>query len=314
MFDLDRFPESKSAKEMLSYVTSGWYDKSYIGKWLYEVMGIEIDMAAGYIESLPEQLFPETATWGLKFHEEKYGLPVREELPAEERRMRIFQKRDLRTPMTPHHMEEYLINAIGIEAHVADCNDPGELGYIPEHPNVFKVLFVNEGTLNTQKIRELIDKIKQSHTSYVIGDWMKVSMEYRGMEQFLLRNVIIQTQMVFFAILIGGIENYNLKTGMSYTGMEIAAQEWIKVSDVTFKTESHAREEIRGAGTENFLRIASQPEQKVAKLKVSLPVDGGKERIDAVVSGVRRNSWRFDGEIMMDGSRYFNSLYEEEDL
>ena len=41
--DLDNFPKSESAKRMLSYVTKGWYDRSYIGKWLYEVVGKELD-------------------------------------------------------------------------------------------------------------------------------------------------------------------------------------------------------------------------------------------------------------------------------
>ena len=39
MLDLENFPDSRSAKAMLSYVTHGWYDRSYIGKWLCEVMG-----------------------------------------------------------------------------------------------------------------------------------------------------------------------------------------------------------------------------------------------------------------------------------
>ena len=62
-FDIERFPESESAKRMLSYVTPGWYDYSYVGKWLYEVMGREIDNAEFYVEDLINQLFPETATW-----------------------------------------------------------------------------------------------------------------------------------------------------------------------------------------------------------------------------------------------------------
>ena len=63
--DLDNFPRSESAKKMLSYVTKGWYDRSYIGKWLYEVVGKELDEAGKLIEELPYQAFVETATWGL---------------------------------------------------------------------------------------------------------------------------------------------------------------------------------------------------------------------------------------------------------
>lgn len=53
--DLERFPWSDSANRMLTYVTKGWYDKSYVGKWIYEVMGRELDLATVHIEELPSQ-------------------------------------------------------------------------------------------------------------------------------------------------------------------------------------------------------------------------------------------------------------------
>lgn len=59
MIDLEQFPTSPAAKRMLSYVTKGWYDNSYVGKWLYQVMGMEMDDAVELIQSLPYQAFPE---------------------------------------------------------------------------------------------------------------------------------------------------------------------------------------------------------------------------------------------------------------
>lgn len=101
--DLENFPTSECANEMLGYVTNhGFYDKAYVGKWLFQVMGLEYDEAQKLAEELPLQMFPETATWGLKYHEIKWQLPVREHLPDEERRKLIFQKRDDRPPMTPY--------------------------------------------------------------------------------------------------------------------------------------------------------------------------------------------------------------------
>ena len=103
-FDIENFPTSESAKKMLSYVTEGFYDKSYVGKWLYQVMGLEYDAALKIAEELPYQFFPETATWGLMYHEIKWGLPIRKNLSYEERRRLIYQKRDNRAPMTPYRM------------------------------------------------------------------------------------------------------------------------------------------------------------------------------------------------------------------
>lgn len=34
-FDLENFPVSESAKNMIASVSDGFYDNSYVGKWLY---------------------------------------------------------------------------------------------------------------------------------------------------------------------------------------------------------------------------------------------------------------------------------------
>lgn len=83
-FDLERFPTSESAKKMLSFVSDGFYDESYVGKWIFQVMGIEYDKALEIAMDLPAQFFLETATWGLLYHEIKWGLPVRLNLSYEE--------------------------------------------------------------------------------------------------------------------------------------------------------------------------------------------------------------------------------------
>ena len=43
--DLEHFPTNEVAQRLLTYVTRGWYDKSYVGKWIYEVIGLELDSA-----------------------------------------------------------------------------------------------------------------------------------------------------------------------------------------------------------------------------------------------------------------------------
>lgn len=123
--DLENFPTSRCALRMLDDVSAGFYEKSYVGKWLYQVMGLEYDDAFRLAEALPEQFFPETATWGLRYHEEKWGLPVREQLDYEERRRLIYQKRDYRAPMTPYRMENFLHNATGLDVRISDCHDSG---------------------------------------------------------------------------------------------------------------------------------------------------------------------------------------------
>lgn len=165
--DLENFPTSESALRMLDDVSTGFYDKSYVGKWLFQVMGLEYDDAFQLVEGLPKQFFPETATWGLKYHEMKWQLPIRENLGYEERRRLIYQQRDYRAPMTPYRMENFLSNSTGLDVHISDCHDPGKIGFSPEHPNIFRVDLVGGGSQDAIiKVVQLLKEIKQSHTAY----------------------------------------------------------------------------------------------------------------------------------------------------
>ena len=168
-FDLENFPVSESAKNMVASVSDRFYDNSYVGKWLYEVMGQEYDTAREIATDILNQLFPETATWGLMYHEIKWGLPVRENLPYEERRQLIYRKRDYRVPMTPYRMEVYLKKVTGFDVRIADINDPGNYGFVALHPNIFKVYIFNQKILNSKLIHEILNNIKQSHTTYILN-------------------------------------------------------------------------------------------------------------------------------------------------
>ena len=167
-FDLLNFPTSESAKRQISYVSERFYENSYVGKWLFQVMGMEYDEARKLVEELPGQMFPETATWGLKYHELKWQLPVRENLSYEERRKLIYQKRDVKTPMTPYHMERYLESITGLKVHVADVHDLGEFSNGFSHPNMFRVTIIGDSTLDLAAVKNIIDRHKQSHTVYNI--------------------------------------------------------------------------------------------------------------------------------------------------
>ena len=166
-FDIENFPTSESALKMLSYVSDGFYDNSYVGKWLYQVMGLEHDSVLEILETLPNQMFPETATWGLMYHEIKWGLPIRENLSYEERRKLIYQKRDYRAPMTPHRMEVLLSDLSGCTVYINDIHSLGDDGYVPEHPNIFRVtLEVGSDPVNMGEVLQKLRKVKQSHTTF----------------------------------------------------------------------------------------------------------------------------------------------------
>ncbi len=168
--NLENFPTSESAKKMLGYVSDGFYDESYVGKWIFQAMGVEYDKARKIVMDLPNQFFPETATWGLMYHEIKWGLPMRPDLSYEERRGLICQKRDCRAPMTPYRMEELIKTITSFQVYVADVHDNDLSVKSPlmdiSHPNQFKIVLEGDGNADVKKIQELVDRVKQSHTVY----------------------------------------------------------------------------------------------------------------------------------------------------
>ena len=165
--DLENFPNSEAAKRMLSYLTAHWYDKSYVGKWVFEVMGREIDDIKAIIDTLPEEMTYQTATWALKYHEIKYGLQVQEDLTDEQRRALIWQKKlENKSPMSPWRMEQILKAYTGEDTcGIHDCNDAGWEDYF-SHPNIFIAQVDSNAEVDLSALKKRLDSIKQSHTVY----------------------------------------------------------------------------------------------------------------------------------------------------
>ena len=188
-FDIEKFPTSRAAVDMLHSISEGFYQNSYVMKWLLQVEGLEWDGAESILRELPLQFFPETATWGLVYHEQKWQLPVKYNLGYGERRKLIYQRRDFKAPMTPYKMELYIGKVLGIETHITDCHDPGERGFMTGHPNIFKATFVTESTLDVAAVSGVLDKLKQSHTVYTIEDLIQTVIDSSSLERFLFRNI-----------------------------------------------------------------------------------------------------------------------------
>lgn len=114
------------------------------------------------------------------------------------------------------------------------------------------------------------------------------------------------------------LKNCNLMNKLFCRKIKIFAGEGMDHPNVLLRTNCPVREEMTCIRPAHRFGIDAlkliQPDTRLPKLKTSLYIDGREERIDVSVSTVRRNSWRFDGEIIMDGSRFFNSLFEEEVL
>lgn len=151
--NLENFPENETAKRFLTMV-SPIYDESFVGKWLYEVMGIELGAAVDLIRGLVNEAFPETATWTLPYWEEMYGLQTNSAASIEQRRKAILEIRDFKRPMNPARIEQIIQKATDRNVLVIENTAPG----------CYEVKImdgISEASLD--KIRSLIREVKQSN-------------------------------------------------------------------------------------------------------------------------------------------------------
>lgn len=285
--DLENFPTSQSAQNMLATVTPGFYDQSYVGKWLYQVMGLEFDEAERLVaEELPLQFFPETATWGLMYHELKWGLPVRDFLSYDERRKLIYEKRDQRAPMTPYRMETMLANVTGFWANIADIHDGGKYGYKVSHPNAFIAVFVGDGSLNTKAVKRLLDSAKQSHTTYTIIDRMDTVLDCTTLEQMLLRNINIKAAVPFWraalldgsgyldgSMLLDSMREYDLILGLMYRQGEFYTPQSIDLNRMMIWLQYGVTEQYTGLRSRQEMAVYFWP---ALRLDGSVLLDGSE--------------------------------------
>lgn len=325
---LETFPDSPAAKRMLSYVTKGWYDKSYVGKWTYQVMGKEIDAVEQFYLELPYQFFVDTATWGLRYHEQKYGLPVREYLSYEERRALIRLKRDSRYPVTPYRIEVALWERFGAEVHVQDTNDPDGMQF--SHPNIFSVRFVQDGNekgFDLAAARTLIEEMKLSHTVYELfyshHTWLFQKVQYEpGMSFFMGVEVRSEKNFGFEEALLDGIyfldgtiriNGYCKYLGVGNGFYDMGFMFSSEVSCVP-KLEAVIGHGI-GMGPFNVAVLPAGIGFRTAietnvKANLSELSTGAPVRADTTYSGeihVGKNLWRLDGEYMIDGTQKLNA-------
>ena len=108
--DLEHFPTNETALRMMERI-SPIYDRSYVGKWIFEIMGMEMGEARAYFEELRQQPFPERTTWAIEYWERRYAIIPKPTDDLETRRRNIIMKRGDRLPMNPARMEQ-IVNSL----------------------------------------------------------------------------------------------------------------------------------------------------------------------------------------------------------
>lgn len=147
-----------TARRMVNHV-SPIYGNSYVGLWIFEAISREYEEAWGLIRTLPDQLYPELATWAIELWEQRYGIEPDPSLDIEERRRRVVIRRTVPRPMNPETLIMMIYNITGRRAEVEEHTGPYTFGvYIDNTEGGLLVDF--------DAIMALIRKHKQAHKSF----------------------------------------------------------------------------------------------------------------------------------------------------
>lgn len=136
--DLDGIIRSPSAETFLRMVTKGFYDSSYMGLWMYEVIGREWDEMRKWAEGLRNEINPQTCTWSIGIWEWVYGLVPDDSLSLAYRRRRILARIIGVKPINPESIRRGIQTLTGrkdIPVEVKDFTGPYQFSIIMRIPD-----------------------------------------------------------------------------------------------------------------------------------------------------------------------------------
>ena len=105
---------SPEAETFLQMVTKGFYDRSYIGLWIYEVIGREWDELRRWSEGMRTEIHPQTCTWSIAVWEWVYGIEPDENMTLPLRRQRLLQKISGARPVNQDLFRRNIANILSI--------------------------------------------------------------------------------------------------------------------------------------------------------------------------------------------------------
>lgn len=125
---------------------------------IYRAEGYELGLLQYYLDDLAKQAFVSTATWGLVYWEEQYGIATNLTLDYEDRREILYAK-----------MRGQGTTTIAMIKQTAEAFSGGEVDVIEDNPNhFFIVCFVGVKGIprNMQAFINMLEDIKPAHLAY----------------------------------------------------------------------------------------------------------------------------------------------------
>lgn len=143
------------------------YDNAESVLYLFQCFGKILQKEQDFISGdFIAQIFPQTATWGLKYWEDEYGIVTDESKTIEHRRAYLMSVMFKKKPMTPHRIEEIVKGVTGIECEVQENIAP----------NTFRVIIRGYVT-DLNPVKKELDKKTPAHLIYTIRMAELIEME-----------------------------------------------------------------------------------------------------------------------------------------
>ena len=164
---------SPEAEAFLRMVTEGFYNRSYTGLWIFEVIGREWDELRAWSEGMRTEIHPQTCTWSIAIWEWVYGFEPDESLTLEERRRRILSKVIGARPINPEVIRRGITSLTGIPTKVTDFTGPYAFG-ITLYPDIKTT---PDEAIPDGRIVRYVQEVKPAHLRVSIG--IEVRREFR---------------------------------------------------------------------------------------------------------------------------------------
>lgn len=153
----DKIITSAEAKTFLRMVTKGFYNQSYTGLWIFEVIGREWDELRAWAEGLKDEINPQTCTWSIGIWEWVYGIEPDDSLSLEYRRRRIFSRIWTLRPINPETIRRGVAGVIGESVEDVTVTD-----FVA--PYTFEVFMrTHNNAVSDRAIMHYLNEVKPSH-------------------------------------------------------------------------------------------------------------------------------------------------------
>lgn len=301
--------KNKKAKEILSWLPQV-YGEAETFLWLLEVIGRELLEMEEWSEDFENQVVPQTATWSLPYWEERYYLPVNSAASPEKRRADILLRMWQRAPINPYKLEEILTGITGLPVKVKE--NTGK--------NHFTVCFEGyAGAGLFYRTVEEIDRLKPAHLIYTIQylhDLMvQVQADYDA-------GILFTTQLIargkenlgYTKKLLDGFWRLNgYQQAEKATDLYEAVCSWntafeLQKSSICLICSNAAflQQSIQVDGRPDLSGGVLEPAEAVLPSVTTRTAVTCKTGYTAELM-VRKNFWKLDGSILLDGSKMLNA-------